>query len=68
MLGYTVNALELSARMEGMEQLLHKYLGESGYFSSSYMKQMFDIPKLRRGKRSVDKKNDKYASFDEEVS
>ena len=41
MFGYSVNALELNARMEGLEMLLCKYFGKDGYFSNKYADQLF---------------------------
>lgn len=68
--GFSVNALEVNARMEGLEQLLSKYLSEDGYFSTSYLKKAFKIPPMptkNRQKRSVGKTDD-FKNIDEQVN
>ena len=68
--GFSVNALEVNARMEGLEQLLGKYLSEDGYFSTSYLKKAFKIPPVsatKRQKRSVGQTDD-FKNIDEQVN
>ena len=69
MLGASVNAFEINARMEGLEMLIGKYLGKTGYLSMSYMEKIFKIPKddLNRRKRDVDD-NSIYDDIDRQVS
>lgn len=69
MFGFSVNPLELNARMEGLEMLLGKYFAGNGYFSGSYLKKIFKIPeeKLTRRRRDVDEDN-LYKNIDERVS
>ena len=63
--GFSVNALELNARMEGLERLIGKYLSEDGYFSANYMKKVFKIPTRQR--RSATPENE-YQKIDEQVN
>lgn len=69
MFGFSVNPLELNARMEGLEMLLGKYFAGNGYFSGSYLKKIFKIPeeKLTRRRRDVDEDN-LYKNIDERVN
>ena len=69
--GFSVNALEVNARMEGLEQFLSKYLSEDGYFSTSYLKKAFKFPSIstknKRQKRSVGKTDD-FENIDKQVN
>ena len=53
MLGFSVNAFEMNARLEGLEMLLEKYFGEKGYSSDSYLSKFFKLPdvELKQRKR-----------------
>ena len=66
--GFSVNAFEINARMEGVEMLLSKYFGSNGYFSDEYAKQLFKIPveTFTRSRRS-NGDND-FKNIDDKVS
>lgn len=69
MFGYSINALELNLRMEGLEVLLGKVVGDNGYLSKTYMNKIFEIPQeelKERHKRSV-LGNNKYEEIDRKV-
>ena len=69
MFGYSINALELNLRMEGLEMLLGKVVGDNGYLSKTYMNKIFEIPQeelKERQKRSV-LGNNKYEEIDRKV-
>ena len=69
MFGYSINALELNLRMEGLEMLLGKVVGDNGYLSKTYMNKIFEIPHeelKERQKRSVFG-NNKYEEIDRKV-
>lgn len=48
MFGFSVNAFEVRARMEGIERLLGKYMQDGGYLSSEYLNKIFKIPNRQR--------------------
>lgn len=64
--GFSVNAFEVKARMEGVEQLLGKYMQNDGYFSSEYLKKIFKVPTRQR--RSADGGASQFDNIDAEVS
>ena len=43
-LGLAVDVLEVDARMEGLEVYMEKIVGDNGYFSKEFVKQLFSIP------------------------
>ncbi|XP_066921867.1 uncharacterized protein [Clytia hemisphaerica] len=62
--GFSVNAFEVNARMEGLERLIGKYMNNDGYFSTNYLKKVFQIPTRQR--RSTE--TDDYKTIDEQVN
>lgn len=63
--GFSINAFEVNARMEGLEQLVSKYLSKEGYMSTSYLKKVFKIP--TRFRRGLSEENE-YENIDKQVN
>lgn len=57
-LGHSVDVLEVNARMEGLERHVNKIIGDNGYISKEFFKNMFEIPgDFGQQKKSRERRN-----------
>ncbi|XP_065667671.1 uncharacterized protein LOC101240168 isoform X3 [Hydra vulgaris] len=68
MLGFSVNALEINARLDGLESIMQKYFADNDY-SDSYFGKAFKLPNMElKQKKRRDVKSSYFEELDNKVN